>query len=209
MTFKTILVSIPAFALIALSSASANTVTATTLKLTAYQLWASTDATNCSNPVKVIDNGPSGKEVDIAQSTDFGSATLPPDGTYTCLIAVVDDRYTIIPAITGDGSGQANTNCHSGVTYTQDTCASGTFTLPDGTSTTCSSGTKDKIAAYISTAGADGNDGQDAAHAKKLNSSITVSGGSVDVTLYVTNPHGLVDQSGSCGQDASAVLGVR
>jgi hypothetical protein len=190
------------------SHASANIVTPATLTLTAYELWAST-STNCSNPVKVIDNGTAGKSVDIASSTDFGSAKLPPDGTYECLIAVVNDTYTIIPAVTGTSNG-TNDLCTAGTTYTQETCHAGTsVNLPDGTTTNCGTGQVDKIAAYISTTGTVGADGGSPATAKKLNSSITVAGGSVDVTLFVTNPDGLVNQSGSCGQNSNAVLGVR
>jgi|GEM_PF-4624829 len=196
------------FVVLAASTAKANIVAPSSLKLTAYQLWAST-STNCSNPVKVIDNGTSGKVIDIAASTDFGSATLPPDGTYQCLIAVVNDTYTIIPAATGTSSG-VNDLCVAGTTYTQDTCHTGTsVNLPDGTTTTCGNSQVDKIAAYISTAGSTGADGGTPATAKKLNSAIVVAGGRVDVTLFVTNPDGLVNQSSSCGQDANAVLGVR
>lgn len=187
-----------------------NTVTPSTLKLTGYQLWAST-STDCSNPIKVIDNGSAGKEVDIATSTDFGSATLPPNGTYVCLIAVVSDTYTIVPAITGTtaAGGTANDLCIAGNTYTQDTCGTGVSSvLPDGTTTTCATGRADKVASYISTAGTAGADG-DAAHPKLLNSSIVISGASTSKTLFVSNPDGLVNQSGSCGQNSGAVVGVR
>jgi hypothetical protein len=176
--------------------------------LKGYELWAST-STNCSNPVKVIDNGTAGKVVDIASSTDFGTANLPPDGTYQCLIAVVSDTYTIVPAVTGT-SGGTNNLCVAGQTYTQDTCQTGTSsTLPDGTTTTCGTGQVDKVASYISTTGTTGADGMTVATAKKLNAPIVVAGSSVNVTLFVTNPDGLVNQSGSCGQDSNAVLGVR
>ncbi|MBS1985126.1 MAG: hypothetical protein JST16_13230 [Bdellovibrionales bacterium] len=193
------------------AAAQANTVTISSYKLKAYELWAST-ATDCSSPVKVIDNGSSGKEVDIATSTDFGEGNLPPDGTYKCLIAVIGDTSTMVPEVTGTTTSGATQNdaCVAGTTYTQDTCAAGTTSkLPDGTTTTCRTGQEDKVAAYISTTGTEGADGHDASTAKLLNDSIVVAGKAVDKTLYVTNPDGLVNQNGSCGQDSNAVLGVR
>ena len=77
--FKILSLSVLALELFQIPFASANTVTPSSLKMTGYELWAST-STDCSSPVKVINNGTSGKSIDIALSTDFGSATLPPDG---------------------------------------------------------------------------------------------------------------------------------
>jgi hypothetical protein len=147
--------------------------------------------------------------VDIALSTDFGSATLPPNGTYQCLIVVASDTYTLIPSMTGTSAG-TNDLCVAGTVYTQDTCHTGTTSpLPDGTSTVCGTGQADKVASYISTAGTPGADGHTPASAKFLNAPITVANGNVDVTLFVSNPDGLVNQNGSCGQNANAVVGVR
>jgi len=190
------------------SSAIANTVAPSSVSLVGYELWAST-STDCSNPVKVIDNGNTGKVIDIATSTDFGSATLPPSGTYQCLIVVASDTYTLIPSVTGASAG-TNDLCTAGTVYIQDTCHTGTTSpLPDGTTTVCGTGQVDKVASYISTSGTVGADGHTPASAKYLNAPITVANGNVDVTLFVYNPDGLVNQNGSCGQDANTVLGVR
>jgi hypothetical protein len=190
------------------SSAFANTVVPSSVSLLGYQLWAST-STDCSNPIKVIDNGSSGKVVDIAQSTDFGSAELPPNGTYQCLIVVASDTYTLIPSVTGTSVG-TNDLCTAGTVYTQDTCHTGTTSpLPDGTTTVCGTGQVDKVASYISTSGTPGADGHTPTSAKFLNAPITVANGNVDVTLFVSNPDGLVNQNGSCGQNSNAVVGVR
>jgi hypothetical protein len=189
-------------------SASANTVAPSSVSLLGYQLWAST-STDCSNPIKVIDNGSSGKTVDIALSTDFGSATLPPNGTYQCLIVVASDTYTLVPSVTGTSAG-TNDLCVAGTVYTQDTCHTGTSSpLPDGSTTVCGTGQADKVASYISTAGTPGDDGHTPGTSKYLNAPITVANGNVDVTLFVSNPDGLVNQNGSCGQNANAVVGVR
>lgn len=193
---------------LSISSAMANTVTSSSVILLGYELWAST-STNCSNPIKVIDNGSAGKVVDIAKSTDFGTSTIPPNGTYQCLIVVASDTFSLIPAVTGTSAG-TNDLCTAGTVYTQDTCQTGTTSpLPDGTTTVCGTGQVDKVATYISTTGTPGADGHTPAAAKFLNSAIKVADGSVDVTLFVSNPDGLVNQNGSCGQDANTVLGVR
>lgn len=198
------------FTLVLTGFASANTVTASSVKLHAYELWASTSEA-CSSPVKVIDNGTSGILIDTISSTDFGQGNLPPSGTYKCLIVVVGDTLTLVPSVTGTTTTGTNQNdlCIAGTTYTQDTCRTGTSTLPDGSTTTCSNSHEDKVAAYISTAGTAGADGNDVAHAKLLNAEIVVDGQNVDKTLYVYDPVGLVNQNGTCGQSASAVLGVR
>lgn len=196
------------FSQLSVSSASANTVAPSSVSLLGYQLWAST-STDCSNPIKVIDNGSGGKLVDVASSTDFGTATLPPNGTYQCLIVVASDTFTLIPAVTGTSAG-TNDLCAAGTVYTQDTCQTGTTSpLPDGTTTVCGTGQIDKVATYISTTGTPGADGHTPAVAKYLNSAIKVANGNVDVTLFVYNPDGLVNQNGSCGQNANTVLGVR
>jgi len=191
-----------------ISGAFANIVTPSSILLTGFELWASTSS-DCSSPIKVIDNGSSGKVVDIASSTDFGSATLPPSGTYRCLIVVASDTYTLVPSIDGTSVG-TNDLCTAGTTYTQDTCHTGTSSpLPDGSTTVCGTSQVDKVASYISTAGAPGADGHTPATAKFLNAPIVVADGNVNATLFVYNPDGLVNQNGSCGQNANSVVGVR
>ena len=174
--------------------------------ITVYQVWVSLSA-SCTSPVKVIDNGTSGKAVNVVGAIDFGAGTLPANGSYNCLIVVLSDTQTIVsPATAGTGG---SSNCTASLSITQDTCQTGTSSaLPDGTTTTCTTGTNDKVAAYFSTSGTAGGESHNIATAKLLVAPIVVAGVSTSATFNVIDPDGLVNQNGGCGQDSNATLKI-
>lgn len=207
----------------ALFSFSAFAVEPAQVNVTVYQLWASLNA-DCSDPIKVIDNGATGRTSNIVTGPDLGEGTLPPDGTYNCLIMVIKDNVQIVPATTGtipvgacDQSSIAtalncgDADCVAGQAYDQITCnnMAQADPLPDGTAAECD-GTGGKVAAFFSTTGSQSADGHKASAAKKLSTPIVVAGGSTSVTFSMYDPVGLKSESaGMCGQTQHASMEIK
>ncbi|NCN95692.1 MAG: hypothetical protein GW917_03125, partial [Bdellovibrionales bacterium] len=114
------------------------------LKLKVYKFAVSTNPL-CTNLVTVVDNGSTPLEVDFSGSVNLGSGSLA-DGTYPCVVIEMSDKIKYTSASTSTAG-----NCVSGTEYTLDVCSSGTSTLVDGTTVTCSAA-DNKVALHISTA---------------------------------------------------------
>lgn len=173
------------------------------MTINVYSVWASATA-DCASPVKVIDNGTTGKLVNVVGAIDLGSGTPPSFATASCLIIVLDDTQSFVTGSTAGTGGSSN--CTANTTFTQDTCPTGTSSaLPDGTTTSCTTGVKDKVAAYFSTSGTAGGESHNIATAKLLVAPISVT---TSATFKVIDPDGMVNQSGTCGQDSNATLKI-
>lgn len=179
-----------------------------------YEFWMGKNA-DCSDLVKVIDLGSSGKDVDTEQNIDIGAATLPPAGTYNCLAIVVSDSPVVKPAT----SGGACDNTHF---YAQKTFRSPSTTiLPSDKNTTVTpvgsdGSTPQKVAAYFTTASNADGSGQDGGHMPPWASDVSntdhygapLAGGAVTVGTTSMTKTFFVDCSGKVQDGQSGVWDV-
>lgn len=154
------------------------------INITVHEVWLSTN-TNCTSPIKVIDTGSSGRTSNIVKGPDLGGGTLPPDGTYPCLILVIKDNIQVVPSANGSIAA-------------------------DGGSCVRDTGTP----AQHSVCRDDGcvaNATIDQKTAKKMDSAIVVVGASTDVTFTLFDPVGLKSNSSGagCGQSQHASLSIK
>lgn len=166
----------------------------------------------CTNPT-VFDFSTDAAYQDFSDIPTLAEGELA-DGVYKCIVIELLDLIKFTPATTSD-----NGYCVAGTEITMDVCQTGlTSTLLDGTTTTCTTGTEDTVALYISTvatdppAGTEGSQGftaptEDAPYnASLLESALTVSGATIG-TFYA-QALGLVmegsadrDSEGECEMD--------
>src|SRR5215203_6015025 len=110
---------------VALLSASAWALDASSLKLQVYSVMLSTSPL-CTSPVTVF-SSPAATDVDFLASPTLGSGN-PPDGTYHCVIIKMSDLIKFTPSTTAG-------LCSASVQYTADVCRTdniGTTQAPDG-----------------------------------------------------------------------------
>lgn len=107
-------------------------------------------STDCTNMTVIpVSENPSPQ--DWVQTPNIVTGDLS-DGTYPCMAFEFSSMITVVPSETTD-----NESCQAGVSFDLDVCSSGTSTLLDGTTNTCSSGSDDRRVHYISTTGNSGN----------------------------------------------------
>ena len=133
----------------------------TELNIKVYK-FAVSASTDCTNLITIYENS-APTAVNLLSNPTIGSGSLA-EGTYPCIAMEMSDNITFVPA-SNEGSF-----CTAGTTYTLDVCRTdnnGTSKLVDGSTTTCtgsySGGTsvlgEDKVTIYMSTTGANGNEG--------------------------------------------------
>jgi hypothetical protein len=112
------------------------------LKLKVYKFAVSTSVF-CTNPVTVFTND-NPTYVDVLQSPTFGSGSLA-DGTYHCVLIEFSDNIKYQPS-----ADSSSGNCQTSTDYTLDVCQSGSSSMIDGTSTSCTTG-ENRVTMFLST----------------------------------------------------------
>lgn len=207
---------------------SAYAVAPSQVNVTIHEVWLATKA-DCSNPIKVIDNGADGRTSNLVYGPDLGEGTLPPDDSYNCLIIVLKDKIQVVPSANGSISGQTtcqkdsstieealtcnDIGCIADTPIDQTTCNGGAAQaddLPDGTPAACD-GSGGKVAAFFSTSGTPSGDGHKASTAKKMAAPIVIAGAATNVTFSMYDPVGLKsEQDGTgCGQTQHASMEIK
>ena len=139
----------------------------------------------------------------VLSNPNFGSGSLT-DGTYPCVAIEFSDNITYKPNANSDTG-----NCVSGATSTLDVCSSGSSTMIDGTTTTCTAA-ENRVTMFLSTASTQTNGGDaftpptvlgDSTKGFKLTAALTVSGATAG-TFVVNGTDKIADQGGNCEMNA-------
>jgi hypothetical protein len=156
---------------------------ASSLKLKVFKIGLSTSPL-CTNLKTVLDNGNTSSEMDFSKNTTLDAGALA-DGTYPCMVIEMSDTIKFKPDVSSSSG-----NCSAGTEYSLDLCKTGdSSVLGDGTVTSCSTGSENRVAMYITTASRAGSDGDifsrptildSTVDGLNLTSELTISGTGVD-----------------------------
>lgn len=179
-------------------------LSASSFKVRLYKFAVSTSPL-CTNLRTIIDNGSSPVETELENGGTFGSGSID-KGTYPCVVLEISDQLKYVPS-----TNSTSTNCVTTTAVTRGICHTGDSSLKiDGTTTTCGSGTDDRVALYIST-GSSGTNGDsfvppasigDTTRGMELSSALVVNGAASGTMVFDTA--GQVCDNNAAGCDGSA-----
>jgi hypothetical protein len=178
------------------------------LKLKVYKFAVSTSVF-CTNLTTVIDNGNTPTEVDFVGGVDLGSGAIA-FGTYPCVVVEFSSIIKFRPDATSTTG-----NCNpSSADVQMDVCGLGSSSvLIDGSTTTCTNNSADRVAMYISTTSTGAGDAfnaptivNDTTKGINLGSALVVSSGSTG--LFVVDGTGKVCDGSDGGCDGGGNPGV-